>query len=302
MTNPEPYRHSRQCAYAPCGREFTPYANQIYCSTRCRELASYARRFTAKGLKRAPKFTMNPGKCRACGIELPVPRPNRQVNCAEHAGRAGYRARNLERIRAYERERQVRRRRGPAPFETRLCQHREEKDGPICGVEFIAQPRIDSKGINRGVHAKQLYCPQHRTPKAVARRRWLNRNVENCKRLQRNHRRRNLEEIRAKQRAAAKSKRARMAAILNRPTERLVRARITLAAVLTIKGMSRRAMRGQLYPKTAGGDRQYDSVNKLFREHQNEIRLEVHRLAALTEAGRNLLEAQQRQIIVDLSR
>lgn len=105
----------------------------------------------------------------------------------------------------------------PMPI-IRECQHKQEQDGPICGIKFEAKPRIDKKSVDRGVSAKQAYCPKHQEPTAVARRRWLNRNVENYKKLQRDYRHRNLTTVREKQRSAAKAKRATVAAILSRPS------------------------------------------------------------------------------------
>jgi hypothetical protein len=102
----------------------------------------------------------------------------------------------------------------PKAAVVRECQHRQQEDGPICGTKFEATPRIGKNGVNHGVSPEQIYCLEHQKPKAVARRRWLNRNVENYKRLQRNYRHRNLKMVRNKQQIAAKAKRARVAAIL----------------------------------------------------------------------------------------
>jgi hypothetical protein len=113
-----------------------------------------------------------------------------------------------------ERDRAAAKRGAPPASQIRECQHRQEQDGPICGVKFEAKPRIDHNGFNRGVSAEQVYCPKHQEPKAVARRRWLNRNRENYKRLQRAYRHRNLEKVRKYQRDAVRAKRARMAEIL----------------------------------------------------------------------------------------
>src|SRR5579859_751546 len=277
----------QKCALQGCGRKFPPYGNKKYCCAKHREAAQYARRFTPKGLKYAPKFTMRPGKCPHCGADLPTPRPNRQTNCDNCLGWFD-REKAKETSKQYELIRGPLRRRGSDPAEPRTCQHRDTKDGPICGVVFVPKPRIGADGENRGVHADQVYCPKHQKPKAVARRRWLNRDVDKYRAGQRRFRAKHLTTVRAKQRRAAKAKRDRVTKILGQPAVRLLMARTTLAALLTIKGMSRRAMRGQLYPKTEGADRQYDSTNKLFREHREEINLEVQRLAAFTEARRKV--------------
>jgi hypothetical protein len=177
----------------------------------CQDMSNYQ----LKGRLHAKRFTTKPGNCRVCSSPLPTPRPTANMVCDacknDPVRLESQRKRENKKERArYEAKRAAERKR----VAVRKCQHRQEKDGEICGIEFEAEPRIGSDGANRGVHSWQNYCPDHRKPKAAARRRWLNRNVENYKRLQRNYRNRNLEKVRAKQRAAAKAKRTRVAAIL----------------------------------------------------------------------------------------
>ena len=104
--------------------------------------------------------------------------------------------------------------RAARPKVIRICQYREKKDGPICGIKFEAKPRIGKNGADYGVHPNQRYCPKHATPAARAHGRWLNRNVERYKAYAIDYRDRNLVSVRKKQRIAAKAKRDRVAATL----------------------------------------------------------------------------------------
>ncbi len=94
---------------------------------------------------------------------------------------------------------------------TRRCQHQEVKGGPVCGIEFEPAPRIGGSGHNTGVHPNQRYCPAHQTDQARGRPRWNNTPDERRKAIYRSYRARNLEMIRAKQRATLKLKRAKIA-------------------------------------------------------------------------------------------
>ena len=171
------------------------------------------RGYQVKGLLHAKRFTMELRNCDVCGKALPTPRPNPKRTCDECLSDPV----RLESMRKEdnkrERDRAAAKRAAtaPQPAVIRDCQHRQEKDGPICGAKFEAKPRIDKNGVNRGVHAEQIYCAKHQEPKAVARRKWLNHNVENYRRLQRDYRHRNLPKVRKYQREAAKAMRGHAA-------------------------------------------------------------------------------------------
>jgi hypothetical protein len=278
------------------------------------------RNYQSKGLLHAPRFTTKPRDCNVCGKPLPTPRPTSKRTCdvclEDPARLAAQRNRENKRERDLAAERRAA---NPIVGVMRTCKHREghrnpetrnweplgslELD-PICGVEFEAKPRVDKNNFNRGVHPAAQYCPEHRKPEAVAHRQLLSI-IGNAKRHKRHnasqvaHRNRNLTTIQKKQRAAAKAKRDRLAAFLAQPAVRLLRARITLAALLTIKGMKRLSMKDQLYPKTEGGERLRDSTKKFFKDRGAEVDSEVQRLAAFSETRRTVLEASSRQTILD---
>jgi len=170
------------------------------------------RNYQPKGLLHAPRFTTKPRDCNVCRKPLPIPHPTSKRTCDACLSDPVRREQQRQKENKRERDRYVSKRQPIVPV-MRTCQHREEKNGPVCGIKFEAKPRIDGKGLNRGVHADQVYCPKHQTPKAVARRRWLNRNVENYKRLQRAYRHRNLAKVRMKQRDRARRQRDELAAL-----------------------------------------------------------------------------------------
>jgi len=177
-------------------------------------------RYQLKRLLHAPRVTNEPRDCDVCRKPLPTPRANSKRTCDACLSDPVRREQQRQKYNKRERDRYVSKRQPIVPV-MRVCQHREEKDGPICGVKFEAKRRIDKDGADRGVHPHQLYCPKHQTHKAVAHRRWINRNVENRRKLALAYRHRNLVAVRARQRAAAKAKRARVAAILagQRPSD-----------------------------------------------------------------------------------
>ena len=69
---------------------------------------------------------------------------------------------------------------------------------------------------------------------------------------------------------------------------RIVRGRkdpkTTLAAFLSIRGLSMYDMKGQLFPEQNLPAKAYDATKKLFRRKKQEITAEKHRLASLPEA------------------
>jgi hypothetical protein len=157
--------------------------------------------YQPKGRLHAKRFTKKPGNCRVCNRRLPKRRPNSKRICNRCLSDPDRLESQRKRKNEKEQERCAAKHAAePKTVVVRKCQH---KDGEICGIEFEAKPRIGGDGINHGVSPEQKYCPKHQTPKAVARRRWLNRNVENSKRLQREHRKRHLPEIRKKQKERA---------------------------------------------------------------------------------------------------
>ena len=168
------------------------------------------RGYQVKGLLHAKRFTTEPGNCRVCGESLPTPRVNSRRTCDGCLSDPARLERTREEENRRERERYAAGRAGaPRATVIRECQHRQEKDGPICGIKFEAKPRIGKNGVSRGVSAEQVYCAEHQKPNAVARRKWLNHNVENYRRLQRDYRHRNLSKVRKYQREAAKENRRR---------------------------------------------------------------------------------------------
>jgi len=171
-------------------------------------LSRGGRGYQVKGLLHSVRSTMKPGNCNLCTKALPVPRHTATRVCDECKNDPV----RLEQIRQKsnkaERDRVAAGRAPRAPV-IRECQHRQQgKDGPICGLKFEAKPRIGKDGVNHGVSPEQVYCPEHQKPKAVARRRWLNRNVKNYRRLMRAYRHRNLPKVKKYQREYTKKIRA----------------------------------------------------------------------------------------------
>jgi hypothetical protein len=253
--------------------------------------------YRVKGRLHAKRFTTKPGNCRVCDGALPTPRPNSKRICDRCESDPAYlkSKREKENERERMRDRAKRASQQKPTSVVRICKHRDQKAGEICGIEFEARPRIGKNGHNRGVSPLQKYCPKHRTPKAIARRRWLNRDPKKYKVYARNYRHRNLKAVRARQRAAAKEKRARVAAILagnirinpqptgrpaHRPIEQTTEERIRLAARLEIDGLRPYAMTDRLYPPSADVPaekrafdrrRRFDATNQFLRRHRKRI-------------------------------
>ena len=73
---------------------------------------------------------------------------------------------------------------------------------------------------------------------------------------------------------------------LRSPDEIIEAARVTVAAGLQIQGLSKRAMRNDLFPKQHDEDRRYDDTKQFFRRKQDLIEIEIARLKGLSEEDR----------------
>ena len=73
---------------------------------------------------------------------------------------------------------------------------------------------------------------------------------------------------------------------LRSPDEIVEAARVTVAAGLQIDGLSKRAMRNELFPKQHDADRRYDDTKQFFRRKQHLIETEIIRLKGLSDQDR----------------